>query len=789
MMGSRLRLRVQGIVQGVGFRPFVYGLATRAGLGGHVGNDAEGVFIEVEGPDATLADFRAALQAESPPLARIESVQAEVIPPCDEHTFVILESRAGVTVRAQVPPDVGLCADCLRELFDPQNRRYRYPFINCTHCGPRFSIIQAIPYDRASTTMSGFVMCDACAAEYHDPGDRRFHAQPIACPVCGPQVWWEDSPSTHSPAPKMPVGGGFPEDSTGVSKAAIQPGTSDRAIAAAQGALRAGQIVAVKGLGGFHLACDATNDAALARLRGRKGRVDKPFAVMVRDVAQARDLAWVDEDEAALLESHNRPILLLRKRADSPLSDGAAPGNPCIGIMLPYTPLHYLLLEDRPLVMTSGNLSGEPIAYQEDEARQRLGPLVDGFLMHNRPIQTPCDDSVLRRQMPVRRSRGYAPFPIRLPLDGPSVLAIGGELKNTFCLTHNGYAFLSQHIGDMENLETLQAFERAQAHLRALYQAEPTAIVCDLHPNYLTTQWAADYARRSGLPLIQVQHHHAHIAAVMAEHGLDGQERVIGVCLDGTGYGTDGSIWGGEILLADYDGFERLACLKPVPLPGGDAAVKQPYRMALAHLWAAGIDWEADLPPVAACPSAERRLLLRQLEAGVQTVPTTSMGRLFDAVATLVGLRQTVTYEAQAAIELEGLIDASVEAAYPFDYIQEAAPPAKAILLLDPAPLLRALVADLRAGVGKGVIAARFHNAVVEVTLAICLGLRDRGQGAKVAFSGGVFQNEYLMSTLMRRLRAHDFTVLAHQAVPPNDGGLALGQAVLGMRRLSQNRF
>ncbi len=760
-MNERWHLTVRGIVQGVGFRPFVYGLALRYGLAGHVGNNGDGVFIEIEGTPDALRQFQTALSAELPPLAHIDALAVETVPTLAEATFTIRTSQTNDHVSAHIPADVGVCADCLRELYDPADRRYRYPFINCTHCGPRFTIIQGIPYDRASTTMSAFALCPACAAEYHDPLSRRFHAQPIACPDCGPRVW------LHTTMDSAVHG-------------------TDAALAAVHDLLCAGKIVALKGLGGFHLACDATNDAALALLRERKGRVDKPFAVMVRDLDAAQQIAHISAEEAALLTSRQRPILLLRKRADSSLSADVAPGNPDVGVLLPYTPLHYLLLDalPDPLVMTSGNLSGEPIASDNTEALERLAPLVDAWLLHDRPIHTPCDDSVLRVyagvELPIRRSRGYTPFPVKLPFAAESVLATGGELKNTFCLTHQGDAFLSQHIGDMENLETLSAFEKAQAHLRALYRAEPRAIVCDLHPNYLTTGWAERAAAQMGVPLLKVQHHHAHIAAVLAEHGHVGAQPVIGICLDGTGYGTDGTIWGGEVLIADYADFRRAAYLKPVPLPGGDAAVKFPYRMALAQLWAAGIAWDEDLPPVAACPPAERRILLRQFETGFQTVATSSMGRLFDAIAALIGVRQRVTYEAQAAIELEGLVGDD-----PRPYSVAITADAAGALILDPAPLIAQIVADLRAGMPVSRLAAGFHAAVAETLITVCERLRAAGHGSTVALSGGVFQNVRLLDLLVSGLRDHDFTVLVHRIVPSNDGGLALGQAVIGGKRLS----
>ncbi|MBK9748023.1 MAG: carbamoyltransferase HypF [Chloroflexi bacterium] len=764
-MSERWRLHVQGIVQGVGFRPFVYGLALRYELGGHVGNNGDGVFIEVEGAAAALQQFHAALTAELPPLAHIDALTVTALPLLHETEFSIRASQSSDRVSAHIPADVGVCDACLRELYDSADRRYRYPFINCTHCGPRFTIIQALPYDRATTTMSIFPMCPECAAEYHDPLSRRFHAQPVACPVCGPRIWLQ-------------------------AKNGDSVRGTEATLTAVSELLRAGQIAAIKGLGGCHLACDATNDAALALLRERKARVDKPFAVMVRDLEMARHIAHISDEEAALLVSRQRPIVLVKQCADSPLSAGVAPGNPYVGLLLPYTPLHYLLLDalPDPLVMTSGNLSGEPIAIDNAEALERLAPLVDAWLLHDRPIHTPCDDSVLRvfegGELPIRRSRGYTPFAIKLPFAAESVLATGGELKNTFCLTHDGYAFLSQHIGDMENLETLTAFEQAQAHLRALYRAEPRALVCDLHPNYLTTQWAQRVAAQTGLPLIQVQHHHAHMAAVLAEHSHDGAQTVIGVCLDGTGYGTDGTIWGGEVLIADYADFRRAAYLKPVPLPGGDAAVKFPYRMALAQLWAAGIEWHDDLPPVTACPPAERNILRRQFETGFQTVLTSSMGRLFDAVAALIGVRQRVTYEAQAAIELEGLAGDDAQ-----PYALAIVPDAGGALVLDPAPLITQIAADVLAGVPVSRIAAGFHSAVAEAVIAVCDRLRADGHGSTVALSGGVFQNVRLLDALVRGLREHGFTVLVQRQVPSNDGGLALGQAALGAWRLQQNRL
>ncbi len=708
---ARRRIFVTGIVQGVGFRPFVYTLAQRLGLMGHVGNNSAGVFIEVEGDPNALAQFIDELHHRPPPLAMIASLTSEPMPAQDDTAFVIVESEAQPASSTPISPDIALCDDCRRELFDPNDRRYRYPFINCTNCGPRFTIITDIPYDRPFTTMAAFPMCDECSAEYHDPANRRFHAQPIACPKCGPQVWFELRDE------------GMRE-------------LGDEGILGAQAALRAGAILAVKGIGGFHLACDATNDTALRTLRERKGRIDKPFAVMAHDLDNVRRFAEVSDDEAKLLMSKERPIVLLQvathfalrqaQGASQLISPLVAPGNRTVGVMLPYTPLHELLLAGLPfpLVMTSGNLSDEPISKDNDEARARLTALADGYLMHNRDIHVWCDDSVVRvfekRELPVRRSRGYAPYPIHLTQPMPNTLAAGGELKSTFCLTRDDFAYLSQHIGDMGNLETLHAFEKALDHFITLFRAAPERIACDLHPGYLSTQWAKRYAGAHNLPLIEVQHHHAHIASVLAEHGRDLHKRIIGIAFDGTGYGTDGAIWGGEVLIANALGFERFAQLKYVPLPGGDASIKRPYRTALAHLWAAGIPWDEALPSVAHIPSSERRVLQQQLEKNLNCAPTSSMGRLFDAVPALIGIRQTVTYEAQAAIEMEALCDDAAREAYAFT-LAGAAP-----IVIDPAPLWQALVNDVKAGVPVATMAAKAHNGVAQLILDLCVKAREQ---------------------------------------------------------------
>ena len=783
---ERQRLLVNGVVQGVGFRPFVYGLAVQLGLVGFVGNDSAGVFIEVEGPPEALSAFQEKLRAEAPPLAHIETITCQTIPPTTEADFSIAHSQIEAAANTLISPDLVTCDDCLRELFNPADRRYHYPFINCTNCGPRFTITRDIPYDRPLTTMALFAMCAACQAEYDDPLNRRFHAQPNACPTCGPQV--EFQWSAGRPPNLIPVDAVAAVDKQGHS-----------AIELAQQVLVLGGVVAVKGLGGFHLACDATNHQGVQMLRQRKGRVDKPFAVMAPDLDTVRKFAQVTDREAALLAGKERPIVLLKKLPNTPLSDLVAPGNPALGVMLPYTPLHYLLLngpsaQSNILVMTSGNYSNEPIVKDNAEALAQLAPLADAFLLHNRDIHVHCDDSVIRvfetHELPIRRSRGYAPFPVKLPLTVPPVLAVGGELKSTFCLAKDSHAFMSQHIGDMENLETLQAFEASVAHFKSIFRIEPEVIACDLHPGYLSTQWAEKQqgSRGAGAQgkndssprrLIKVQHHHAHIAAIMAEHGLDGQKPVIGFSFDGTGYGSDGAIWGGEVLRATYRDFQRVAHLKVVPLPGGDAAIKRPYRLALTHLWAAGVGWDDAIAPVAACTATERGIIQRQLERGFNTVPTSSMGRLFDAVSSLIGLRHIVTYEGQAAIELEAVAENSIEAQYKFA-LSGTTP-----IQIDPAPVIRAIVADMHAKLAPEIISAKFHNGVADVIVQLSKAIQAKEGLNDVALSGGVFQNITLLTKTARQLHAEKFNVLTHRFVPPNDGGLALGQAIIGAVKYS----
>jgi hydrogenase maturation protein HypF len=746
---QRRRIFVRGIVQGVGFRPFAYSLATQHGLTGFVCNQSDGVSLEVQGELAAIEDFIHNLRTAPPPLAMIDEVRIEATASVEEASFRIVESVSRTRSSTPISPDIATCEDCLRELFDPADRRFRYPFINCTNCGPRFTIIRDIPYDRPNTTMAEFAMCVACEAEYHSPANRRFHAQPNACPACGPKVWLVRDGEKR-----------WQED----------------ALQGAREALSQGEIVAIKGIGGFHLAVDAGNEEAVGQLRERKGRRDKPFALMGRDLETISRYAFLGEEEKELLASRQRPIVLLRRREDCTLAQSVAPGNPLIGFMLPYTPLHNLLLGERPLVMTSGNLSEEPIVWRNEEAAERLGQIADAFLFHDRDIHVPCDDSVVAvyagRELPIRRSRGYSPMPVKLPVERPMTLAVGAELKACFCLTRDAYGYMSQHIGDMENLETVEAFERALQHMQALFRCEPERVVCDAHPGYLSTRWARGYAQEHGLALVEVQHHHAHAMSLMAEHGLREDAAVIAFAFDGTGYGTDGAIWGGEVLLARYDGFERFAHLKYTQLPGGDAAIRHPARVALAHLFAAGIDWTQDLPCVAACTPEELRILHRQLTVGSRSTPTSSMGRLFDAAAAFLGVRMSVTYEGQAAIELEALCRQTAAGDLPYPVICEAA-------VFDVAPMWMAMLTDMKAGVDRAQMATRFHRTVVEVMRHYSGRAREEFGLETVALTGGVFQNVYLLQAASELLTRDGFRVLTHRLVPPNDGGIALGQAVV----------
>jgi hydrogenase maturation protein HypF len=750
----RTALRVEGIVQGVGFRPFVYSLATGLGLGGLVGNDVDGVFAEVEGSPAAVGEFLRRLEREAPPLARIERVTTSPLAPAGTASFTIAPSGPDGRRRTLVAADTATCADCLRELADPADRRYRYPFINCTNCGPRFTVVRDVPYDRPLTTMAGFAMCEPCAAEYHDPADRRYHAQPVCCPECGPRLALLGA-SGESLAP------GGPLDCDPLDGAAAL--------------LRDGRIVAVKGLGGYHLAADASRENAVAALRARKHREDKPFAVLAADLAAARRLCEVDDAAAALLTSRARPIVLLPRLPGAAVAQATAPGNRHLGIMLPYTPLHHLLVGavTGPIVLTSGNVSDEPIAYRDEDALARLAGIADAFLTHDRAIHIRTDDSVTRvfrgRPMPVRRSRGFVPEPVAVPGGFPrQVLACGAELKNTFCLGKDRHAFVSHHIGDLENAETLRSFTEGIEHFRRLFDVHPSVVAYDLHPEYLSTKYALDLA---DVDLVGVQHHHAHVASCLADNGwsADGG-RVIGVAFDGTGYGTDGTLWGGEFLIADYAGFERAGHFAPVPLPGGQAAIRQPWRMAAAYL--DGLDGlDAGNLDVMRRHSAQWPAIVAMARKGVNAPLTSSAGRLFDAVAALLGVRDTINYEGQAAIELEQLADPAERGAYHAGIEKP--------FRVRGADLVRAAAEDLMTGVSPAVIAARFHSGVAAATEAACLGLRERYALNTVALSGGVFQNMLLLNQVVTRLESRGFTVLTHSRVPCNDGGISLGQAVV----------
>ncbi|MDI6769455.1 MAG: carbamoyltransferase HypF [Anaerolineales bacterium] len=812
---SGASLHITGIVQGVGFRPFVYSLAKRYTLTGWVRNTSAGVDIELDGTKPALDDFLFALKNELPPLARIDDLQATGHGPNGFTTFEILHSEAVAGAFQPISPDVSLCPDCLRELFDLKDRRYRYPFINCTNCGPRFTIITDIPYDRPNTTMAPFAMCPNCAAEYQNPLDRRFHAQPVACPVCGPGIWLE----------RLNV------------QTFERSNVENDAIFEAQRLLAQGKIVAIKGLGGFHLACDATNSQAVTELRNRKLRVDKPFALMMPDLETVEKHCFVNDAERVLLESRQRPIVLLYRRPESNIAAEVAPRQDTLGVMLPYTPLHYLLFAPtnelhpssfifhpssftlhpssftlhpssfilHPLVMTSGNLSEEPIATDNDEARQRLASLADAFLMHNRDIRTRCDDSVVRTLESwhvdtfegsnvltfkranvyfLRRSRGYAPDPLQLPFDAPPLLATGAELKNTFCLTRERYAFLSHHIGDMQNYETLRSFEDGVAHFERLFRIQPEAIAHDLHPDYLSTRYALQRAELENLPTFAVQHHHAHVAACMAEHGLRGESPVIGVAFDGTGYGEDGAIWGGEFLIADYASYQRLYHLAYFPLPGGDAAIRRPARTALALLWQLGLDWDERLAPVIDLCDEERMALRVQLERGLNAPLTSSMGRLFDAAAALASVRQKVNYEAQAAIEFEALADERETGEYPFAVNRPEASLRALSRAVQPRPAIEALIADALGGTPVAVISARFHNGLAEMVREVCCRIRSESNINVIALSGGVWQNQLLLARTLARLQEEGFQVYIHRQAPPNDGGLAFGQAAVAIAKM-----
>lgn len=752
---QRLAIAVKGVVQGVGFRPFVYQLARRYGLTGWVSNTSGEVRIEVEGlPDAVQA-FRRSLEAEAPPQSRIAEVMSTRLAPAGYERFEIRESLAEVGKYQLISPDLATCAECRREIFDPANRRFHYPFTNCTNCGPRFTIIEDIPYDRQMTTMKVFPMCPQCLREYHDPDDRRFHAQPNACPVCGPKLWLVDR-------------AGRPIETADMFEETAE-------------LLKGGKILAVRGLGGFLLACDATNQQAVTELRRRKRRPAKPFAVMLSSLDEIERRCEASVDEKRLLTSAAAPIVLLRLKRGSDIAPAVAPGLKNLGVMLPYTPLHHLLLAGarRPLVMTSGNLSEEPIARDNEEAVSKLGNIADYFILHNREIFSRYDDSVVMheagRKRTLRRARGFAPYPVRLSSVVPQILGVGAQEKNTLCLTRDDYAFVSQHIGDMENLETVDHFEQTLSLYKKLFRIEPQAIAGDLHPDYFTSKWAVEESSRLDIPLVKVQHHHAHIASCLTENCVSG--KVIGVALDGTGYGGDGKIWGGEFLVADTAGFNRAAHLEYLPLPGGEAAVKKPYRTAAGYLFR--LLGAEGLTRAAAClggiDASELDLIKHQVMFGFNTPETSSAGRLFDAVSALLGVRQETQYDAQTAIELEMAAD-GVEASqsYAFDI---AADGGHRIIRLR--RLFEGLLGDIRSGISVPEIAARFHNTIVDIIVRVCEIIRGNTGLDSVALSGGCFMNRRLLTRSIERLKQAGFRVYAHQEIPTNDGGISLGQVAV----------
>ena len=759
---ERVRISVRGVVQGVGFRPFVYQLANRLKLAGWVRNTSEDVRIEVQGSPKAVRQFLRSLRDEAPPRATIEDMTVTRLgTPSRATGFEIRNSLAEEGKYQLVSPDIATCGACLGEILSPDDRRFHYPFTNCTNCGPRFTIIEDIPYDRPRTTMRNFTMCPDCQREYDDALNRRFHAQPNACPTCGPRLELLDA--------------------TG------KPVATGDVIADTARLLREGRVVAIKGLGGFLLACDATNDAAVSLLRDRKKRPAKPFAIMVTSLEEARRHCLVNEAEAKLLASPAAPIVLLPWRKESAVSPAVAPGLRHLGIMLPYTPLHHLLMREagRPLVMTSGNLSEEPITKDNDEALARLAGIADYYVVHNRDIYARYDDSVaiVERSVPqlVRRARGYAPYPVRLPFKGRRVLACGAEEKSTFCLTRDEYAFVSQHIGDLENLETLEYFSETIALYKRLFRVEPELIAHDMHPDYLSTQLVKEMIAGTTARLVPVQHHHAHIASGMADNGLDSP--VIGVAFDGTGYGTDGHVWGGEFLVADYHGFKRLGQLEYLPLAGGARAIKKPYRTAIGYLLTllGETALNVDLPVLTRVGDAEIGVIRQQIAKGLNSPLTSSCGRLFDAVSALIGVRGEISYDAQAAVELEVVaIDAPDESGtYPFS-IEETG----GLSVIRVAELFVALLADLRSRVPPRLMAARFHNTVARMIAERCMGLAAETGLDRVGLSGGVFQNRLLLRKTMPLLEATGLIVYTHRQVPTNDGGVSLGQAVIAGKKI-----
>ena len=757
-MNCSMKIDIRGIVQGVGFRPFVYNLARQYRLLGYVRNDASGVSIEIEGEKSRIEKFIANIKTESPPLAVIFDMQSYEIEPVGYDDFIISDSDDHEKKFVPISPEISTCSACLAELFDPQDPRYRYPFINCTNCGPRFTIVKDIPYDRKYTTMAPFKMCGMCRGEYHDPGDRRFHAQPNACPACGPSLTLLNDQLEKIEIPDV--------------------------ISEVCSLLRDGKIIAIKGLGGYHLACDALNPDAVRRLRSRKYREYKPFAVMVRDIETAKRLCYVNKDEEKLLKTTIRPVVLLRKRPDCPVAADVAPYQKYHGIMLPYTPLHHLIVAESGLVlvMTSGNVSSEPIVYQDEKAFDRLKNIADFYCIHNREIHIRTDDSVSRiwrgNETVLRRARGFAPFPLLLNFNFKErILACGAELKNSFCLARDNFVFMSHHVGDLENLETLTSFEEGIEHFKRIFNIEPTLIAYDLHPEYLATKYALSL---QDIRKIGVQHHHAHIVSCMIDNEIDGE--VIGVSFDGTGYGTDGTIWGGEFLVCDYGGFKRVGHLEYTPLPGGEKAIKEPWRIAASILYNIFDNnmFDLDINFVKELDRNKWATIKKMIDKGINSPMTSSLGRLFDAVSALVGIRKEIYYEGQAAIELE-MAAGVEEGGYPFD-LQELED--NTLILIE--PIFRGIVSDLERGVGVESISSKFHNTVAKIILNMCLKIRKTIGLDRVALSGGVFQNSLLLENAFILLDKNNFKVFTQHRVPPNDGGIALGQVVIANERIKK---
>ena len=766
-MRTRTQILVRGIVQGVGFRPYIFSLATERALRGQVFNNTRGVIIDVEGEARAIEQLINEIKLNPPPLSIIESVEHDSnLAPANYSDFSIVESISSGEKFVPISADVATCEDCLREMFDEKDRRYRYPFINCTNCGPRFTIIEDVPYDRAQTTMRDFPMCKDCRAEYENPLDRRFHAEPTACALCGPQVFLTDARGRE---------------------VLLDTAIDEDVIRCTRRLLLEGKIVAIKGLGGFHLACDGLNSDAVGRLRQRKYREDKPFALMADSVNVAKDYCIVSQAEEDLLRSERRPIVLLARKPDSIIPNAVAPGITTLGFMLAYTPLHHLLLEDldRPLVMTSGNISDEPICYEDREAEKRLNDIADYFLLHNRRIHMRADDSVTRahlgREIVLRRSRGYAPQPVKTSFDfKQQILACGAELKNTFCLARDGYAFISHHIGDLENLETLRSFTEGIEHFKRLFDLRPEIVAYDLHPEYLSTKYALSLDEVE--TKVAVQHHHAHVASCMADNRVEGE--VIGVAMDGLGIGSDGRFWGGEFFVADFIHAERVAHLDYVKMPGGAKAIREPWRMAAVYLHRAmGDDFlNLDLPFVHNLDRKDWNVLRGMTRSNTNSPETSSMGRLFDAMSSLLGLRNVVNYEGQAAIEMEAMADRTCVEGYEFEATDNGS-------IIKAEPVIKRAIEDLLDGVSPQVISAKFHLGVADLITSIARRIRAERHLNRIALSGGVFQNMFLLESVCRKLDSESFDVLIHNRVPPNDGGISFGQAAIANARVRTGRI